>query len=233
MQTVKVPTSSPWGRPQSCRKIVDLVYVVSTAGHGGILVHSSLANKMSDYARNIAGEVCCGGEFLAFEEDCNWVFPYFELNIPFKDQDALISTLCHWHPKYADNAEFRSHLTSEQNEHLDKSLLSVSQEEERQRLLDKKDPHLVVAARSMKTLSDYKSVLGVEASTPQELLSGLAKCGEVFNDNAILDLNQSLCVVWTADDRQHIVDDYASARQRLDVIITLKDCGNLVYSSNK
>ncbi|MCL2678545.1 MAG: hypothetical protein FWE85_05790 [Clostridiales bacterium] len=62
----KQPDSSPWGEVQYCDTLCPGVYLVSTAGHGGILVAKEITAFLSPAARR------CGfrqGNYLCFEED--------------------------------------------------------------------------------------------------------------------------------------------------------------------
>ena len=64
----KAPGYSPWGEVQTCETLCPGAYSVSTAGHGGVMVHRDLADKVF---RKEAKE--CGfaeGVYLCFEEDC-------------------------------------------------------------------------------------------------------------------------------------------------------------------
>lgn len=65
----KAPGYSPWGEVQTCETLCPGAYSVSTAGHGGVMVHRDLADKVF---RKEAKE--CGfaeGVYLCFEEDCD------------------------------------------------------------------------------------------------------------------------------------------------------------------
>ena len=66
---LKAPGYSPWGEVQTCETLCPGAYSVSTAGHGGVMVHRDLADKVF---RKEAKE--CGfaeGVYLCFEEDCD------------------------------------------------------------------------------------------------------------------------------------------------------------------
>lgn len=64
-----VPLYSPWGEVQNYDQLCPGVYCVSTAGHGGVVVHGSIAREvLSPAARKHCfrdGGYCC------FEEDCD------------------------------------------------------------------------------------------------------------------------------------------------------------------
>lgn len=64
-----------WGQTQHQKKLADGVYVVSTAGHGGIIVADCVADKyLSDAAKEVADNAY---GWWHFEEDCDWaVFAY-------------------------------------------------------------------------------------------------------------------------------------------------------------
>lgn len=70
---LKAPGYSPWGEVQTCETLCPGAYSVSTAGHGGVMVHRDLADKVF---RKEAKE--CGfaeGVYLCFEEDCDGRWP--------------------------------------------------------------------------------------------------------------------------------------------------------------
>lgn len=226
------PTSSPWGKLQSCDKVADGIYWVTTASHGGVLVDSSLAAKLSSYARS-TGKVCCSGGFLAFEEDCDWAIPFFELKLPYEKPDAILSTICYWHQQYANSPEVRGHLSSEQIEILDRRLADLKQEEVRSELLKNKDTQLITAASSVGSPSDFKRVFRIDVVTPEDLLESLSARGQVLDESAIMeafDEGRSLCAVWTADELVHIVKGYPSGR---GIITKLSDCDQIVFSSSR
>lgn len=61
------PAFSPWGEIQSCETIYPGIFLVTTPGHGGIIVESQAVFFLSEAARK------CGfrkADFLCFEEDC-------------------------------------------------------------------------------------------------------------------------------------------------------------------
>lgn len=61
------PENSPWDEVQTCRELCNGMFMVSTAGHGGIMVAKEVASTLSLAARK------CGfwdNGYLCFEEDC-------------------------------------------------------------------------------------------------------------------------------------------------------------------
>ena len=77
LNTARRPYSSMWGSVQSCSTLAPGVYSVSTASHGGILVHSSVAEKiLSEKARKL-GSLENG--FYSYEEDCDAAIPLVEM----------------------------------------------------------------------------------------------------------------------------------------------------------
>ena len=65
------PSTSEWGKVQSCHKLIPGVYDVSTSGHGGILIHQSVADKIFtpkelEYLNNYYEN-----GFISLEEDCD------------------------------------------------------------------------------------------------------------------------------------------------------------------
>jgi hypothetical protein len=63
------PTLSPWGKVQTCKELCRGVYSVSTAGHGGLMAHLDVANKVFSVAAQQCGFT--EGHYLCFEEDCD------------------------------------------------------------------------------------------------------------------------------------------------------------------
>ena len=58
---------SPWGMVQTSYTLCDGVYAVSTASHGGILVHRSAEHLLSQEAQYLGTRY---GVYLCYEEDC-------------------------------------------------------------------------------------------------------------------------------------------------------------------
>lgn len=71
------PKSSPWGEIQRCDYICRGVYQVSTAGHGGVMLRSSLAETLLSPAARKCGFRERG--FTCFEEDCQAAVVLLEL----------------------------------------------------------------------------------------------------------------------------------------------------------
>lgn len=63
------PAFSPWGEVQTCKELCRGVYTVSTAGHGGIMAHLDVAEKVFSGAARKCGFI--EGRYLCFEEDCD------------------------------------------------------------------------------------------------------------------------------------------------------------------
>jgi len=62
------PYHSPWGAVQTCKEIINGVFQVTTAGHGGIMVRQNATDFLSPEAIN------CGFRedgFHCYEEDCD------------------------------------------------------------------------------------------------------------------------------------------------------------------
>lgn len=89
-------TNTPWGIADNVKDVAGdgTVVAVSTAGHGGIGVHTS--RTMPAYFRS---QALRSGDWLWFEEDCDWAIPALSFPDLFpKDQDSAKKTLCNWHP---------------------------------------------------------------------------------------------------------------------------------------
>jgi hypothetical protein len=79
------PSSSPWHAIQTCKKYAPGIYSVSTAGHGGFMVHESVWSTLNDAARTPKW----GGRWVTFtdgrpehwlcyEEDSEWAILAWE-----------------------------------------------------------------------------------------------------------------------------------------------------------
>ncbi|MCL2587826.1 MAG: hypothetical protein FWD84_00275 [Oscillospiraceae bacterium] len=63
----RFPRKSPWGDVQRCEQLIDGVFLVSTASHGGIMVRKSVAEFLSLEARKIGANK---RNYLCFEIGC-------------------------------------------------------------------------------------------------------------------------------------------------------------------
>ena len=63
------PNDSPWGEIQHCETLCPGAYSVSTAGHGGVMVHRELVDKALRKEAQDCGFL--SGSYLCFEEDCD------------------------------------------------------------------------------------------------------------------------------------------------------------------
>jgi len=103
------PTTSPWGKVQSCDILCSGVFLVSTASHGGTMVSKDIEEFLSPAAKK------CGehkNSFLCFEEDCNESVVFRELldkklwDIPerIKDkakfEEGINANIRKYHPEY-------------------------------------------------------------------------------------------------------------------------------------
>ncbi len=103
------PTFSPWGEVQACETLCHGVYLVTTPGHGGILVEPESAFFLSAAARKCAFR---DSGYLCFEEDCCEQIVFRELldkklwQIPSRVTDpkafetAINNSLQEWQPEY-------------------------------------------------------------------------------------------------------------------------------------
>lgn len=76
--TVWQPRSSPWDEVQSCTTIAEGIYSVSTAGHGGIMIRTNLAEKILS-GEALANRTDLYGAYYCYEEDCDASIPLREL----------------------------------------------------------------------------------------------------------------------------------------------------------
>lgn len=92
---------TPWGSAQSDRIVRRGIHVVSTAGHGGVMISVGLAKKILSAAAQKRGEVY--GGYLCYEEDCDCLMPLLELpelRGSNTTDEGLIKSLSLWHPEY-------------------------------------------------------------------------------------------------------------------------------------
>jgi len=104
-----LPRNSPWGEVQHCECLIDGVFLVSTASHGGVMVRKNAAGFLSQEARSIALNE---RNYLCFEEDCDEAVVIRELldkklwRLPDRIsdkagyKDAIDRSLMQWHPDY-------------------------------------------------------------------------------------------------------------------------------------
>jgi len=232
---MKEPRSTPWGKADDVAELYEGIFSVKTASHGGIMIHSSLHPQLSEYARS--GQACISfGEFLAFEEDCNWAVAAFELNLFPHLQSQVLETLCSWHPEYASESVVKERLTDDMLKILEKGLSRKSSGSLRERLKAERSSALVVSAAKLDGVSDIERCFRIQVvdSVKRNIdaVAALRMLGEVVDEAAIiegLDGDRKLCAVWTADDRIHIVDNYPGYRTEVTL---LANCGNTLFSSN-
>ena len=105
----RLPRSSPWGEVHKCEVLIDGVFDVSTAGHGGIMVRKNAADFLSPEAKNAAMNE---RNYLCYEEDCDASIVIRELldknlwQIPdrytdkAKYEDNVNQSLQRWNPEY-------------------------------------------------------------------------------------------------------------------------------------
>jgi len=104
-----IPYSSPWGEVQHSEKLIDGVFLVSTASHGGVMVRKNAFDFLSSEARKIALNE---RNYLCFEEDCDEAVVIRELldkklwDLPNRItdkagyEDSINRSLVRWHPEY-------------------------------------------------------------------------------------------------------------------------------------
>ena len=105
------PTFSPWVEVQTCKELCRGVYSVSTAGHGGLMAHLDVADKVFSVAAQKCGFT--EGRYLCFEEDCDEQVALRELmdkklfKAPVNDQfspgqyeKVIDSSIQAYHPDY-------------------------------------------------------------------------------------------------------------------------------------
>ena len=108
---------SPWGMVQTSYTLCDGVYAVSTASHGGILVHRSSEHFLSQEAQYLGVRY---GVYLCYEEDCKAPIVIRELldsgkiTIPANDRltdeefnKEVNENIQRWNPEYWEAYEKR------------------------------------------------------------------------------------------------------------------------------
>ena len=110
---------SPWGMVQTSYTLCDGVYAVSTASHGGILVHRSAEHLLSQEAQYLGTRY---GVYLCYEEDCKAPIVIRELLdsgkiiVPVNDRltdekfnKEVNENIQRWNPEYWKVREQRLH----------------------------------------------------------------------------------------------------------------------------
>lgn len=109
---VNDPRFTPWGKVQTCYELCEGVFMVTTAGHGGIMVaKAKWPALLSDAAQSIG--FIDGRGYMCFEEDCAAPVAFRELldrklistypgfNGTAAEFVELIDDGCkRWHPEY-------------------------------------------------------------------------------------------------------------------------------------
>ena len=89
--------NTPWGASQYQKKLGEGIILVSTAGHGGLMIRQNVAqSRLTPQA--IARGWNFGGYFC-YEEDCLIAIPCYELGLLMSKEDAL-STISMWDADY-------------------------------------------------------------------------------------------------------------------------------------
>jgi hypothetical protein len=109
--------ATPWGQAQSITKIATGIIIVSTAGHGGLMIGKGVAKKyLSPEAIHMGMEY---GSYLCYEEDVAYTIPLYDSEALLKlvndkhvftkevSKGDLEKTLQDYYPKYFD-AEYKA-----------------------------------------------------------------------------------------------------------------------------
>lgn len=98
-------SSSPWGKIQHSERVTRGVRVVSTAGHGGIMVTRNFAERHFSAAARARG--LPHGDHLCYEEDCKYSIVLWEMrNMGLAHamfqviEEDVIKSLSRWNPDY-------------------------------------------------------------------------------------------------------------------------------------
>lgn len=107
-------THSPWGAVQTQSTLATGIYNVTTAGHGGIMINASIAEKLLSKEAKERGEIY--GKYYCYEEDCAWAIPTWEISAlqeeanlkGFADstfttvRKIVMETLSNYYPEYLE-----------------------------------------------------------------------------------------------------------------------------------
>lgn len=106
------PTASPWGTPDHADLVLPGVWLVTTPGHGGLMLETAAARRLLSPAARAEADTRSRG-FLSFEEDCALPLALVdcpELSEAYRQRysrltkeefDASITESCaHWNPVY-------------------------------------------------------------------------------------------------------------------------------------
>ena len=85
------PRTSPWGKPDTVRRLAAGVYTVDTPSHGGIFLSAERNAEVPPIARDRAGW---------YEEDCDWAIAALVHADAFSpdEQAAAITSAKNWNP---------------------------------------------------------------------------------------------------------------------------------------
>jgi len=105
---------TPWGYADHVKQLADGVIWASTPSHGGIGVRIDVANRMSEPAQRRGERV---GDYLWYEEDCDWAIPAHELSHIQEKLSACIEEiiyyLSNWNPIYLFEIGLGKHIDLE------------------------------------------------------------------------------------------------------------------------
>ena len=126
----RLPRDSPWGAVQQCEQMIDGVFAVSTARHGGIMVRKNAADFLSADARKVAMNE---SNYLCYEEDCDncvvmrelldkqlWQIPD-RISDKVKYEEMINQSLQYWNPEYWESRQKRLPITERLKDGADKA----------------------------------------------------------------------------------------------------------------
>lgn len=108
--------NTPWGPSQQANQIMRGIWEVGTAGHGGIMVSRGVARALLSEAAVAVGMKLQCGNYLCYEEDCDWAVVVYELfemfaanprhnwkeRSPEELKQIAFETLQSWHKNYLE-----------------------------------------------------------------------------------------------------------------------------------
>lgn len=229
------PTSSPWGKIDSCERFSAAkdTYSVGTPGHGGLMMPSSEATrlKISQFGERF------GSKWMCFEEDCQVVVAILVLmlnkELPMDKDKAkgCLTSIRYWNHSFFDSfnpEEFGSvgaeisELINELKPDFQKIDSERKLREQDDQMRREKSPDLIVSASSVSSYNDFIRFLKTlprdiseqeDSAKFREIIRSLRKEVEFYDkDEEAVFHKPAVVIVWTADGRRHLVRNYDSSR---------------------
>jgi hypothetical protein len=232
------PINSPWGKIQHWDDFGSPecgIYFVSTPGHGGVMMPKDIAceMKIQSYGIKFTDNK---KQWICFEQDCQVAVAalacYQQNRLELSDSkiESAILSLAYWNPEYLDSIDLNSSQSEVQKikevkdlltEDLKRIAKSRNYTEITNRMRNEHDPDLVISATRLNKLTDIERQLRSvpknqnldEAGRAADIYVAMEKELEFFQGNPEGVFSRGAVVlVYTADNRRHIVRNYDSMR---------------------